>query len=201
MTDQTTIVNLGLQKLGLDPIVSLADKIKNARAMAISYDPMRKYELRAHNWKFAETDQNLPMDAAAPIATWQRSFTLPTNCLRFLWITGVRQSLGTAMYRTGMEGEQLYTIKGRKIYTNLAAPLMITYTQDVQDTTLFDDCFNDMFACRLALQNCIQLTQNDTLKQSLAKEYKRSLNQAVISGSVELPPQGIADDSFTLSRL
>lgn len=199
MTAKTQIQNLGLQKLGLDPIVSDADKSKPARAMAAAYDPMRQYELRAHNWKFAEMDANLPALATAPLFSWNVAFQLPTDCLRLLQIAGIRQSLGGAMYRTGLEG--LYTIKGRMIYTNLTAPLPITYTTDVTDTTLFDANFVDMLACRLAMQTCIQLTQNNQLKTDIAREYKRSLNQAVISGSVELPPQGIADDSFVLSRL
>lgn len=199
MTAQTDIANLALQKLGLDPIISFADKSKAARAVAAAYDPMRQMELRSHNWKFAEKDANLPVDVTAPLFSWNFAYQIPTGCLRFLQIGGIRQSLGGAMYRTGLEG--LYTIKGNKIYTNLAAPLPITYTDDVIDTTLFDANFVDMLACRIALQTCIQLTQNDALKTALAREYKRSLNQALISGSVELPPQGIADDSFVLSRL
>lgn len=199
MTSQVTIVNIGLQKLGLDPILSLADKVKTARAMNLSYDPQRQNELRAHNWKFAEKDDQLAADVAVPVFDWQRSFTMPSDLLRLLTLGSNRQSLGGANYRTGFEA--MYTIKGRKIYTNLSDPLPVTYTWDVTDTTLFDACFVDMFACRLAIQNCIYLTQNSGLRDSLAKEYKRALNQAVISGSVELPPQGIADDSFTLIRL
>lgn len=199
MTSQVAIGNLGLQKLGLDPLVSFADKSKAGRAISAAYDPMRKMELRSHHWKFAEKDTNLPSDLASPLFTWNLSYTLPTDCLRLLFIAGMRQSLGQIDYRTGFEG--MYTIKGRQIYTNIVSPLPITYTQDVTDTTLFDDCFNDMLACRIALQTCIHLTQNDKLKADIAREYKRSLNQAVIAGSVELPPQGLADDSFILSRL
>lgn len=199
MTAQTDIGNLSLQKLGLDPIVSFADKSKAARAIAAAYDPMRQLELRAHNWKFAEKDDNLAALAAAPLFTWNLMYQLPSDCLRLLMMAGIRQTLGSINYRTGLEG--LYTIKGRNIYTNLTAPLAITYTSDVTDTTLFDSCFVDMFACRIALQTCIQLTQNSALKTDIAREYKRSLNQAVIAGSVELPPQGIADDSYVLSRL
>jgi hypothetical protein len=199
MTSKTAIQNQGLQKLGLDPIISDADKSKSARAMLSAYNPMRQYELRAHNWKFAEVDKNLAVDTTQPIFSWTYAYQLPSDCLRLLQIAGIRQSLGSASYRTGLEG--LYTIKGRKILTNLTAPLPITYTSDIEDTTLFDSNFTDMLACRLALQTCIHLTQNDKLKADIAREYKRSLNQALISGSVELPPQGIADDSFVLSRL
>lgn len=201
MAAQVEICNLALQKLGLDPIVSINDAVKAARAMKTAYDMQRQNELRAHHWKFAEVDVNLAALTATPVFTWQLQYQLPTDCLRLVTIAGVRQTLGTMNYRTGEEGERLYTIKGRKLLTNLPAPLGITYIADVTDTTLFDANFNDMFACRLGIQTCYHLTQNDNLKNSLAKEYKRALNQAVLSGSVELPPEGIADDSFVLSRL
>lgn len=201
MTAQTDLLNLSLQKLGLDPIISIDDKTKSARAMKTAYDPQRRNELRAHHWKFAEKDANLGADTAAPLVTWQRSMQLPADYLRLVTICGVRQSLGGMDYRTGTEGEGLYTIKGKAIYTNLPAPLPISYIWDVTDTTQFDSCFVDMFACRLAAQTCTQLTQNSTLKGEIWKEYKRALNQAVLIGSIELPPQGIADDSFSLCRL
>lgn len=199
MATQTQIINLALQKLGLAPLISIADKNTRAYAMMAAYDLQRQNEIRAHDWKFAEKDGAIPADVATPANTYLYQYTEPTDCLRFIMIAGYRQSLGRTFYRTGLE--QLYTIKGKKILTNLPAPLQVTYLYDVTDCTIFDANFVDMFACRLAGQTCIQLTQNATLKGDLSKEYKRSLNQALISGSIELPPQGLAEDSFILSRL
>lgn len=199
MASQTQIINLALQKLGLTAVISINDSNTRARAMLNSYDLERQSELRAHDWKFAEKDANIPADVAPPLFSWNLQYTEPTDCLKFLMIAGYRQSLGGTLYRTGLEG--LYTIRGKKILTNLVAPLPVTYIYDCTDTTLFDANFVEMFACRLAGQNCIQLTQNATLKESIAKEYKHALNQALISGACELPPQGIADDSFSLCRL
>lgn len=199
MTDKTGICNLGLQKLGLDPIVSIDDSVKTARAMKTAYDMVRQNELRAHNWKFAEKDDNLPALSEAPLFDWNFIYQMPTDCLRLRQIAGIRQSLGRIDYRSGLEN--LYTIKGRRIYTNLTAPLPIIYTWDVTDTTLFDPNFNEMLACRLARQTCRYLTQNDAAKLDLDKDYKLAKNQALISGALELPPEGIADDSFITSRL
>lgn len=199
MADKTGICNLALQKLGLDPIVSIDEATKAARAMKTAYDMARQHELRAHDWKFAEADANLASLAEAPLFDWNLIYQLPAGCLRLRQIAGIRQSLGGIDYRTGLE--RLYTIKGRRIYTNLTAPLPIIFTDDITDTTLFDANFNEMFACRLAKQTCRHLTQNDAAKADIDKDYKTAKNQALLSGALELPPEGIADDSFVTSRL
>lgn len=201
MSSQVDEVNGALQKLGLDPIVSLSDKDKRARSMALAYDKVRQSELRAHNWKFAEVDApgGLAALTVSGSDNWLYEYPLPNDCLRVLSLGMNRQSIGGILYRTGFE--QMYTIKGKSLFSNIASPCPLTYTSDVTDTTLFDACFSDMFQCKLAYQTCIHLTQNQTLKSDIAKEYKRALNQALLAGSVELPPQGIADDSYTLSRL
>jgi hypothetical protein len=199
MADKTGICNLALQKLGLDPIVSIDDREKSARAMKTAYDMMRQNELRAHNWKFAEQDANLAALSDAPLFDWNLQYQLPADYLKLRQIAGIRQSLGGIDYRSGLE--KLYTIKGRRIYTNLTAPLPIIYTGDITDTTLFDANFNEMFACRLSKQTCRYLTQNDNAIADINRDYRYARNQAVLSGALELPPEGMADDSFVTSRL
>lgn len=199
MASQTEICNLALQKLGLDPVVSIDDKVKAARSMKTAWDMMRQNELRAHNWKFAEKDASLAALSESPLFDWNLIYQLPADYLRLRRIAGIRQSLGGIDYRSGLE--KLYTIKGKRIYTNLTAPLPIIYTGDITDTTLFDANFNEMFACRMAKQTCRHLTESDTASEDIKKDYKYAKNQALLSGAIELPPEGIADDSFVLSRL
>lgn len=195
------IANLTLQKLGENGIISLfpPDNLKAARELNKAYNPMRQAELRAHRWSFSKERVQLSADVATPLGgDYLFQYTLPADCLSVRTIGNTRQQIDVD-YKTGYE--RLYSIEGRKLLTNLTAPLLVIYTKDVTDTSLFDACFNDMFACRMALQTCEVITSSDSKKDSIRKDYKLSRGEALRSNAIELPPRAIAEDSWVNSRL
>lgn len=200
MASDVQIANRALQKLGEARITSVfpPDNLKSARAVNAAWEIVRDNELRAHCWNFAKELTTLPADAAVPSYGWNVQYTLPADCLRVRVVGNMRQSLGLLNYRTGLEG--LYTIAGRKILTSLTAPLPLEYTKRITDTSVWDANFVEAFACKLAEEICVEITQSDAKKESLRRDYKRAIREAVLANAIELPPQGMADDSFVLAR-
>ena len=200
MASDVEIAGRALQKLGEPRINSVfpPDNLKTARAINACWVMLRDNELRAHIWNFAKARTTLPADSATPAFGFSYQYTLPSDCLRILVIGNQRQSIGLINYRTGLES--LYKIEGRKILTNLTAPLAIEYVSRVIDTSQWDANFVEMFACKVAEETCYEITQSDTKKESIRKDYRRALREAALSNAIETPPQGIADDSWSLAR-
>jgi hypothetical protein len=200
MSSDVDIANRALQKLGEARIVSVfpPDDLKSARAMNAAFEMVRDNELRAHWWNFAKARATLPADVATPAFDFNFQYTLPADCLRVRIAGNMRQSLGLLNYRTGLE--KLYAIEGRKILTDLAAPLSLEYTTRVTDTSLWDACFVEVFACKLAMETCYEITQSDSKSAMLRQDYKRAIKEAILANAIELPPEGLADDSFVLAR-
>lgn len=199
MPSDVEIANRALQKLGEARISSLEDNIKAAREMKAAYSIVRNAELRAHRWNFAIKRVSLPALSSVPAHTFNQEFQLPSDCLRVLEVGNVRLDLGGIDYRTGMES--LFQIEGRKILSDLSAPLPIRYVYEVTDSGQFDACFVDSFACRLAIETCEALTQSTSKKQEIKRDYMRSIRAAKLTDAIENPPEGLAASTLELARL
>ena len=201
MASNADIANRALQKLGEEAVASIfpPDNSKAARAINKCYAILRDNELSAHTWNFAKARTTLPALSVTPSFGFLYQYQLPADCLRILVVGNARQSLGLDVYRTGLEA--LYKVEGRKILTNLAAPLPLEYITQVTDETLFDSNFVEAFACKIAMETAFQITQNDNKKESLRRDYRRAIREALLSNAIEEPPEGLADDAFSLARL
>lgn len=199
MAGQTDICNLTLTLLGAPTIVSINDDMKAARTLKAVYDMERQNELRAHNWIFSLTDKQIASSATTPIPPYTQSYQLPNDCLKLISMAGIRQQLDQINYRNGLE--KLYIIRGRMLYTMIAAPTWINYVQDVTDTTIFDPCFNQALAARMAWTCCEALVGSVEKSTKMMQEYNKKISQALINNAVEQLPDGIADGSWATGRL
>jgi hypothetical protein len=102
-------------------------------------------------------------------------------------------------YRGGPTEE--FTIEGRKILTDLPAPLNIKYVRRVTDTGLFHPCFTMAFAAKLASLLAEPITQSDTKRVRADAQFNKEIALAVRSNAIELPPQKLADDEWLMARL
>lgn len=187
------ICNRALSKLGQRHITALG-KSQDPISMQCSllYHPARKETLSACRWSFAvkaDTIIALPevkgVDVLPP--PFKRQFPLPTRCLRVLDVPLSRWSL-----------------MGRR----LVAPgdidaLVITYIDDVEDTTRFDPLFVDALVCRLAEKLALPVTGSHSLRQNLLNEYHKILlpqashiNQVQHNSNDQHPLQGILKRSL-----
>lgn len=199
MTSEVLICNRALQMLGSDSIISLTEDNRRARAMSLAYGPTRDAELRRRKWRFSLRRAQIAADKAAPIHGFSYAYQIPNDCLRLLSGGDLRSLPDTSDYRSGQN--EMYSLEGRKILTNLGAPLSIRYIARIEDPSMFDAAFAESLAARLALECCEQITQSDSKIQICMARYKESLREAKLSNALEGSSQSVADDTWVTARL
>lgn len=200
MASNVEIANSALTKVGSTRITSLTDNVKAAREINAIFELRRDYLLRTHNWSFAMTRTTLPALDETPAWGYTTLYQLPTDCLRVVQVNDMWVVPGLADYTSGPDSEP-YKITGRRIETDIGAPLKLRYIKRVTDPAQFDAAFVEVFASDLADQVCEALTQSNTKREATRAVLRQSLLEAVRSNAIELPPEAIPDDSWMLSRL
>ncbi|MAN64596.1 MAG: hypothetical protein CMI60_21915 [Parvibaculum sp.] len=157
-----SISNRALTLLGAQPITSLADDTKEARACNRMYEQSRNQVLRGHPWNFAVKRVALAADTTAPVYEYTNAFTWPSDCLRVVEV----------------DTTENWIIEGRKIVSNAAAPLNIVYVSEVEDPTLFDALFAETFALRLAADIAYEITASQTVLSNMETLYTTKLAEA-----------------------
>lgn len=196
MTSAVLIANRALAKLGQSRIVSLDDPSKAATTISAMYDTVLDAELRAHLWHFSKARAVLPALAEAPLFGFSKQYQLPADFLRLIEIGG-----NEVFYRHHARRCQgLYSIEGRRLLTNLDAPLQIRYVKRVGDPNQFDSTFIEAFAGRLAMEACETLTQSTSKFQVASQLYARALRDAISANAIERPSQAVDDDTWLDSR-
>lgn len=200
MASNVEIANSALTKVGSTRITSLTDNVKAAREINAIFELRRDYLLRTHNWSFAMTRASLPALDETPAWGYTTLYQLPTDCLRVVQVNDTWVVPGLADYTSGPDSEP-YKITGRRIETDIGAPLKLRYIKRVTDPAQFDAAFVEVFASDLADQVCEALTQSNTKREATRAVLRQSLLEAIRSNAIELPPEAIPDDSWILSRL
>lgn len=200
MASNVEIANSALTKVGSTRITSLTDNVKAAREINAIFELRRDYLLRTHNWSFAMTRTTLPALDEPPSWGYTTLYQLPTDCMRVVQVNDMWVVPGLADYTSGPDSEP-YKITGRRIETDIGAPLKLRYIKRVTDPAQFDAAFVEVFASDLADQVCEALTQSNTKREATRAVLRQSLLEAVRSNAIELPPEAIPDDSWILSRL
>ena len=179
------ICNSALQRVGASSILSLSDNSPEARACTVAYDSNRRDELRKHSWNFALKRAVLAPDTAVPAFDFLRQFTLPTDCLRVL-----------RPPTTNLD----WVIEGRKILTNDGNVLYLRYIADIEDTAQWDPGFYNVMSASLAVDICEKLTQSNTKKAQLIKDYAEAVSYSRKVDAFESGPEDAADDYWWTVR-
>jgi len=194
-----SIVNSALTLLGESRIISLADNTKPAREANAIFEITRDSLLAAYNWSFAKTRAQLPALVDAPLFEFNLQYQIPTDCLRLLQIGDFYVGLDLTDYR-GSPVDQ-YVIEGRKILTNLSAPLNVKYIKRVENSTEFSKNFEMAFVAKLAEVLAEPLTQSDQKRQRATDAFNREIKAAIRANAIELPPTKLPDDEWLISRI
>lgn len=200
MASSVDIANRALTKLGASRITSFDDGSKSAKTANAVYEIVRDAELRRHFWNFAMTRDSLAALADEPEWGFDLQYQLPSDCVRLVQV-GEYFHVVANLSDASDTVEVPYQVEGRKILTDLEAPLSIRYIRREEDTSLYDSLFVEAFACQLAIEMCEALTQSATKKEALKDEYKEVINEAKRTDAIENPPENLPDDSWLLSRL
>lgn len=209
-TTQTTIANRALQILGYQPISSLSENSRGARAINRAYTPVLLSELRKNYWNFAIARVAIPQNAVGPAFGKSYYYTLPPD---FLDIAPPDQVYGTSGGGT-LAGNQIlagtpiitgspildWQIEGNLIASNQVPPLNMRYVSSNVTESLFDPCFEESFAAALALMTCEELTQSNTKLAAVAKIYEDSIEIAKKRNAFDGRPIQPPTDSFIIAR-
>lgn len=196
---ETVIGNAALHKLGENPVTSFSDDSPRARALLTRYEPIRDQVLRMHRWTFAMSRASLSADADEPAFDYSLQFTLPADCLQLVQINGAEWTPGLADY-IGRH-QPMFHIEGRKVLTDIAAPLPIRYVARIEDPTLHDPLFDEALACRLAYDLCERISQSGSKKEAALRDYQLAIREAVRVNAIEQATEEASDGSWVVSRL
>ncbi len=181
------IANRALQKLGAKRIESLTQDAPNARSINACFTQVRDAELRRYDWSFAIKRNSIAADGDGPEwGNWNR-FSLPNDFLRL-----IRDD------ETGIAVD--WKIEGLYILSQDAAPLKIRYIARIEDPNYFDSLFVAMFAGRLALETCHEITQSTSKKESIKDDYDKDLQEAKKLGAFEKAAQEFVEDEWLAVR-
>jgi hypothetical protein len=197
-TSITGIANAALLKLGDELLISIDDGSKRAESIKTIFQSQYEQLLRMHPWNFATKRILLPADVEVPAYDWQRQFTLPTDFVRLIEVRDGRTPPFNVPYVTG--DEILYEFEGRKILTNLLAPLKISYIY-LAPISLMDASFEDLLACSIAYELAETISRSNPKKTALGEECKSSLAMAKKIDTLEGPARPMPDTGWVFANL
>lgn len=206
MASVVDVCNLALQKLGAKRISALTDQTPSARACNLLYTSARQAELRKYDWNFAIQRVQLAADVPAPAWGRQNSFTLPSDYIKLTndypedLTEDATQAGITVAFTATFTGLKDWVIEGKAIITNDESPLNVRYIADITDTTMWDSLFVKAVATCMAFEMCEELTQSNTKKESLAKEYEVIIEMAKKQSSIEVAPADPPPDTWIACR-
>ncbi len=200
MASEIYIMNRAASKLGADRISDRSDDTKVARELDACFDSVRDAELRAHTWRFSLSRASLTALVTVPGFGYSYEYQLPTDCLR---VVQVGDYFWTSLSDYRSTDESPFSVEGRKILTDLPAPLHIRYVRKMADTDAqqFDGLFVEVLACRVAIEICEAVTGSTGKKDGLAADYKERLMEALQANDLEIPPVPPPDDSWVATRV
>lgn len=186
---ETQIANLALGRLGARRITSLTDGTEEANVVRLFYFDARDQLLEEYNWDFAILEAVLAADATAPLFDRANRFQLPSDYLRML--------------RPYPERNQItldWIVQSGFIYTNDTAPLNIRYLAQINDPTRFSPSFRTALSLRLAADACEHLTQSNSKKDALLKEFEVAIANAKRIKAIQAVPMDSPMDTWLLAR-
>lgn len=196
---EAQLANLSLQILGAPSIISLSDDTLSAREMNLAFASVRDAELNRRRWRFSIVRASLPALVAAPDSDYAYQYQLPGTFIRLIEGGDIRTTVDMGDYRSS-NGSALYQVEGRRLLTNLPAPIAIRFIARITDTTLFTPAFDMAFASSLALQTCEKITQS-TDKQVVCRAiYKDAIREAAAANALEQASESMGDDTWVMAR-
>lgn len=199
MASAVEIANFALTRVGDARIISFDDATEVARVISTVWDPSVDAELRSRTWNFSVVRTSIPALLEAPSWGFTLQYQLPSDCLRVIQVDEFFHGPSLSNYRNSSEAA--FKIEGRKILTNLPAPLKIRYVSRVTDSSQWDGAFVSVFACRIAIEICERLAQSTGKREFAWKEYDEALKAAQYADATERQHEPLPDNSWIMSRL
>lgn len=201
MLSRTQVINGSLQIISANLIADPDEDTESARQAKAIYDQIVGAEVEAHAWYFAKKQASLPANAEAPPFKFKYAYNLPSDFARLVefnqnWV------FSTIRY-VDSNPVPPYEMVGRAIYTNVAAPLNITYLTNsvVADPTLWSALFGNVASAALAVRLAMPLTKSEGMVSLAEKVYQKELARARKSNAIQMPPAYPPDGSWMTARV
>ncbi len=186
ITDEAGVCNLALELIKKPPIGSLDDGTLAAGVCRRHFGQARDTALRDRDWNFAEAKASIAALAAAPAFGFTKAYALPSDCVRALAVYGA--------------GRDEWKVVGRTIETDLAAPLLLTYTSNAVPIVSWDPAFVSALAALLAVAIAPRLLGRGVELERLKQEAEGAFADAGAVDSREAAPTRLKNTDITLAR-
>lgn len=182
---EVDIYNAALIKLGEKTITTVDDDVKAARTLKEIYAQQRDLELRKHIWNFAKVRDELDESSSAPDFGFTYSYDLPDDFLRLVYPD---RSIWA------------YAIEGDKLLTDYPSGYVV-YIAQITDTDVMDVSFKEVLACKLAMEVCVALADDNVRLKDLAALYVEALREARTVNAMDDGPKWLESETWLDSRL
>lgn len=207
-TTQTTIANRALQLLGYQPINSINDNDRGARAIKRAYYSVLYSELRANFWNFSIKRAILTAAANAPLFGKNNYYILPSDFLDLAMPDQITTyNYGRVPNVPNIPADQTdwqiesYDNSTIAITSNIESPIYIRYVSSDILESIFDVCFAEAFSAALAMEICEELTQSNSKLGNVSKMYDDSIERAKKRNAFEMKPIEAPVDRYLTVRL
>lgn len=180
MATKLQIFNWALQRIGEVGMESELEDSAIGDLLRNTYDLNRKSMLRSYPWNFCQTTKQLT-EVDEDIPDYRYAYALPADCLFPTKLIGSNGDVvaewdyNLSQYMGNVDEWEIRT--GHKLYSNIPG-LIIKYTIDVDDESLFDELFADAFAWRLANEVAMPITKKPEVVQNTAQGFLRTMAMA-----------------------
>ena len=171
MTSPVEICNLALGQLGAERISNIENPQTPTEQLCQLYYPIvRDALLESRDWTFLIKRATLDTPTAVvPDWCYGKAFQLPTDVYR---VIDVRRNP-----QANTQNETEWQREGDKIVCNLDVIYVRYITRDVFSAN-YSGLFVMAFAMVLAAKMCIQITENNSMKQALLREAQAAIDEA-----------------------
>lgn len=184
-----SIINGALDLIASNGIASLSDSSSHVgNAIKRNFDVERDSLLREYPWNFAMRRAKLAASSEAPAFRFRRAYELPAGpkpefCLR-VWAVGNEEN---------RQDSDVWEISGRRLLTDLEAPLPIRYIGRIVNPALWDPLTIKALEARLAWQAAYLASGSAALAEQIARIYQERLDAAKAIDAQEGTPEPFED--------
>ncbi|SRR5579871_4251264 len=191
-----SMLSTALVLCGEKPMNSLTDTRYGASVGAALFDMVYENELQSNRWRFACKKTALAQVNSVPPNEWQYCFQLPTDMLLPIGIWGVGP-------------DRTYEIYSNVIYTNItsnpgpinsSAPVLTFDYLFKPDPATVPSYFSLLVCYALAMNMIKPVTESDTAKTALERNYNVQRSRAMFADAQGRPNRPLQHNPFVQVR-
>ena len=192
MASVVNICNSALNLIGASTISALTEDTKNARLCNQRYEPVRNRVFRGHNWNCLIKRVQLAANSTDPVVEYEKSYALPSDCLRVLKIhNGTTDSIAADLP---------YKVEGKNIVTDQTTVYLVYVALDT-DPNNYDAYLREAISHQLAADLAYPITNNATLASNYMSRADERLREARFIDATENSLDTVEANEFTDARL